>query len=143
MVSAGDLVRASDPEVKIAGDKQTAGSATFTTTETEVIWATGALLDGATYAIRLDLKIASTVAGDDVTVQIREDSATGTVLQSLRDDILSTSFPRNFPLYAEYTASATGSKQFVGTAVRSSGTGNISRSASSTSPSYLTVTRIA
>jgi hypothetical protein len=138
LVAAGERVRASKLSPRIGTTVATASTGTFTA-ETLCDSITVPLIDGQVYKIVWATLMQSSVAADNARVRIREDSITGTQLQVFRIGlpVSGTGFPAF--VYAEYTAAATGSKTFVGTGERASGTGNISRVASATSPTYLFV----
>lgn len=143
MSSAGQqLVAGRIPGERIGTTIVTSDSSNFTTTETTVMSVTVPLVDGRTYAIYAYPKFASSVDNDDITANIREDNVSGTGLQQdsyeLVNDTQSTR-GMSLPMYAEYTASATGNKTFVVSAVRAAGTGNIRLEAAADKPSYLFV----
>ncbi len=141
---AGETIRASDESaIRVGTDKQVTNSATVTTTETPILWSTCSLVQGGRYAVNVHVKISTTVAGDNATVRIREDDETGTVLQEKEKDIPATSPSMDYTLYTEYVSPTTQTKVFVGTVVRAAGSGNITRTASATLPSFLTVDRVA
>jgi hypothetical protein len=119
--------------------KETTNSGTFNTTETVILTLLNvAVLNGNKYWITGIVTIASTVAGDDITVRIREDSVSGTVLQIHEDDIISTTIQRTVTIQAEFVATVNDTgKDFVVTCVRTAGTGNISRQASATQPAFM------
>lgn len=142
MVAAGDIVRATDPFRRLATDKQTTASSAITTTETSVHSVTADLISGATYAITAHIQAISSTINDVIDARIREDSTSGTQLQQRRTPGISTSRTEVMVLYAEYTASSTASKTFVGTLIRQSGGGNVTRNPSTTSPSYMFIDRI-
>jgi hypothetical protein len=140
MPSAGDpIILAKMPGFRVATTTSTSDSSTFTTTETEVLSVTASLIDGVTYKVRGNLKLASSVANDTVTGRIREDSGSGTELQQDVGEIVNTTTGVTINMQAEYTASATGNKTFVVTGVRSTGTGNIRREAATNRPAVLYV----
>jgi hypothetical protein len=119
----------------------TTGSGTFTT-ETVTDTVTASLIAGTEYEIRWTGLFQSSVAGDVVNTQMREDSISGTRLCDGR--VPCTTANRAFAAAVRgfYTAAVTGSKTFVITGVRDSGTGNITRAAVATSPSVLTVDEV-
>lgn len=140
MPSAGQIVRASDVNRRIATTVETTDSATFTTTETAIASVTAALVSGRTYRVRIVTRIGTTVANDAVIVRLREDSTAGTEMASGRLGSLDTGVAGNLIVFeAEYTAAATANKTFVASAVRSSGTGTYHREAGTNRPTYLYV----
>jgi hypothetical protein len=140
MSTAGfQLVAGRIPGERLATSVETTISASFTTTETVIHTVTAALVTGRTYAVHLHTRILSDVNGDNVDVRIREDNVSGTTLQLIRRDLLSTAIPETLYLYAEYTAVATGNKTFVGTGDRTTGSGNLTRNLDPAVPGYLFV----
>jgi hypothetical protein len=122
---------------RIATSVRTTSSGTFTA-ETVTDTVTANLVAGLIYRVRMVFNTLSTVAGDIDLVRIREDSIAGTILQSARSAIpAATGFLYIYE--AEYTAVVTGSKTFVFSGARSSGTGSISHIASANAPSYFYV----
>lgn len=117
-------------------DVDTANSGNITGTETVVMTVAEGLNLGATYRLSARLHVDTSVSGDDVSVKIREDDATGTILNQHGFDIPSASFPVLVNLEAEYTAVADASKTFVVTIVRTAGTGNIIKIGAATQPAY-------
>lgn len=120
----------------------TSSTSTFTTTETLTDTITASLVNGHTYEVSHSAIWNSSVAGDDVSVRLREDSVTGTAMNGF--DVRCASSTRYYGVWvrARYTASVTGSKTFIVSGQRMSGTGNIIRAASSANPSLLTVTEV-
>lgn len=141
MASAGEVIEAWHG-ARIATTKATSTTSTFTTTETVTDSVTAALVDGERYLVEFWGHFGTTVNGDDVTVQIREDSVSGTSITQNTVDIPTGSVSIAVYLRTEYTAVATGNKTFVATGDRFAGTGNITRVASSGVPAFLTVTHI-
>lgn len=141
MASTGEAVLAWHGG-RIATTVATSSTANFTTTETVTDTVVADLVDGARYLVEFFGRFTTTVAGDDVTVQLREDSLTGTVLHAERRDILASGIAQAWYLRAEHTATGTGLTTFVATGVRTTGSGNIQRNAAATAPVYLTVTHI-
>ncbi|HEX6579222.1 MAG TPA: hypothetical protein VF082_12730 [Jiangellaceae bacterium] len=140
MSSAGDqLVAGRIPGERINTAIRTAGSASVTTTETIIDTVTAALVSGRTYRITWDFAFTISVATDQHFARIREDNTTGTQLQGFR--IAPGATASSYPCHkeAEYTAVSTGNKTFVGTFVRTSGTGNVSSLGAATNPQYLYV----
>lgn len=130
---------------RIGTNIRTSDSGTFTTTETLIDSVTVPLVSGRTYLIRWTVAWGSSVAADTVFGRIRADSVAGTQLQILRVNIPATGGAGtrwNGTIEAEYTATATGNKTFVGTGVRATGTGNINAKGDATFPIYLYVNYI-
>ena len=140
MSSAGQkLVAGRIPGERIDTSIRTVGSASVTTTETEIDTVTAALVSGRTYKITWDFAFTHSVATDQFFARIREDDDTGTQLQGFRLSNTDTSSSHPCHREAEYTAVSTGNKTFVGTFVRTAGSGNISSLGASTNPQYLYV----
>lgn len=140
MPLAGDIVRASDVNRRIATTVEVTDSATFTTTETTIASVTAALVSGRTYRVRVVTRLGTTVAADAAIVRLREDNAAGTEMTGIRLEAMSTNLAGNvFTVEAEFTASSTANKTFVATGIRSAGTGNIFREAATNRPTYLYV----
>lgn len=139
--SAGQQLTAGRvPGERIATTTETSDSSTFTTTETELLSATAALVSGRTYRVRGVFNLESSTGSDEVRVRLREDDTSGTLLQSGDREVpTSSSFGYLTLMESEYTASATGDKTFVITGVRSSGSGTDKRGSSSARPAYLYV----
>lgn len=138
MVLAGEI--ATPPYSTSA--TSTSSTSSFTTTETVTDTVTASLVNGHTYEVSHSGIWNSSVAGDDVSVRMREDSVSGTAMNGF--DVRCASATRYYGVWvrARYTASATGSKTFVVTGQRMAGSGNIIRAASSANPSLLTVTEV-
>lgn len=128
------------PGGRIATGKETTDSANFTTTETSIVSVAAPLVNGATYRVTLITHIGTTVAGDLATVRIRENTAAGT---EIHGDVLElpTNRATGYPYQGEeeYTAVATATKTFHGTAVRTSGSGSLRREGATTRGTYLYV----
>jgi len=123
---------------RIATTIRTTNSSSFTS-ETLINSVTASLVSGATYKIRWDADVAGTVTGDLARFRIREDNVAGTQL-SLKNSVIhgpGTDYPIGFEV--EYTAVATGSKTFVVTCLRQTGTGTLACNANANEPSYLYV----
>lgn len=143
-MAAGDNIVYSDVAQRITGTPLTSNSATWTSAESAaLITVTASLVSGWTYKVYATMKVLSSVAADVAFMRLREDTAAGT-----QDDAanvtISTTSGSGFPvtLYAEYTAAATGSKTWVVTGSRASGTGTQGISAGGSRPCYLTVDRL-
>jgi len=129
---------ANDPvPARIATTEDITASGAISTVETIVLTVTGSLISGLKYRISAYFVVGQSVATDEFVGRIREDNATGSIKTTarIRTGSVSTLFPVYFE--AEYTAVATGSKTFVVTLIRSTGTGTIINNASSTAPGYL------
>lgn len=142
-LAAGAKIRAATLDAllnpRIATTTETTDSGTITSTETTVISVTGALVSGRTYRVRTVVGVMSSVAADNITVRLREDSSSGTLLNYDEVDIDRTSATGNFKavLEAEYTAGSSGNKTFVATVQQATGTGNCRMEAGTDHPSYL------
>ena len=136
-VAAGQIVDVDDFTRRIATTIATSTTSTITTTETVTDTVTGTLVIGRTYGIFVKHGFSVSVQADQFLGRIREDSLTGTQLQAIRIGNHSTAQTYWHPYYVEYTAVASASKTFVTTLVRSSGSGNITRSGSASTPQYL------
>lgn len=106
----------------------------FTTTETVVDTLVVPVVSGRRYKIVWDGEYQSSVAGDLVRGQLREDSVSGTAIQLRQTNcsIVTQAFP--IRLEAFWTASSTGNKTFVATGDRISGGGTITGIAVAGSP---------
>lgn len=138
--SAGDRITA-DRDSTYAGEPEIreVNSSAFTTTETEVDTITVPVVEGRRYKVVWRPAFFSTVANDHVRGILREDSLTGTAIQTV--NITTPIGGQAFPMTLEafHTAAATGDKTFVGSGDRIAGTGNITAQASSTNPTLLYV----
>lgn len=118
-------------------------SSTGVTSETVVDSVTASLVAGITYSVTWNPGVDSTVAGDTLLVRLRQDGIAGTQMQRSRVEIPATGGAGTRyieTLYAEFTAAATGSKTFVGTIQRLSGSGSVSvECTDATEPVYLRV----
>lgn len=123
-------------------NKNTSTTPTFTTTDTTTDSITVNLINGLTYAINFSGNFQSSVGGDDVNFNLKEDNSTGNGLDGSYLRCLSTGQIYRATLYAEYVAVATAAKTFVVTGKRQAGTGNISRYGAAGAPSYLIVDRV-
>lgn len=121
---------------RLEQDIDTANSGNVTGTETIIMTLTEALNIGATYRLSFRGHIDTSVSGDDASVKIREDDASGTILNQHGFDIPSASFPVLVSLEGEYTATVDGNKTFVVTLVRTAGTGNLVKVGAATQPAY-------
>jgi Tfp pilus assembly major pilin PilA len=139
MPLAGEKIRGGRVQQVVAKNSVTSNSSNVTTTETTVQSVTASLISGEVYKITWLMRVDTSVNGDDAGVRIREDNSTGTEIQGTTRDVTSASLAEDVILIAFYTAAATASKTFVGTIVRTAGTGNLILQASSVRPTHLTV----
>jgi hypothetical protein len=115
-------------------------SSTFTTSATVIASATAQLVSGRTYHVKVITHLGSSVAADTATLSLKEDSVSGTEIQGATGLVLTTSAAGGyFQIETDFTAVATGSKTFVATALRASGSGNLRREAAAIRPTWLTV----
>lgn len=138
MPSAGDKIRAGDGYREVARTTNLSSTSTFTA-ETVTDSVTFTAVDGVEYKVTHSAIVGSSVAGDCAAMRIREDSLTGAAINGA--DLALPATGRLFGSYMRgfWTASSTGSKTIVVTGQRASGTGNITRAASTANPSLLTV----
>lgn len=127
---------------RVGKNTRTADSGTFTTVEAAIDSVTVPLVSGRTYRVRWNVAWAGTLAGDTVFTRLRENNVSGTQLNIIRSEIVATGgagtrWPAT--IEADYTAVATGNKTFVGTGIRTSGSGNINAHAGSYFPITMTV----
>jgi hypothetical protein len=140
MVSAGETIIAGKvPGERINTEIATAVSAAITTTETEIMTVVAPVVINRIYKVTADFGFAVSVATDAFICVIREDTVTGTIVETRRIAAPTTATLWSKHSEAEYTADATEDKTFVLSLQRTTGTGNIILSASGTSPSYLYV----
>ena len=139
--TAGQIAEAGRiPGERIATTVETSDSTTFTTAETQVSSVTAPVVSGRIYRVRFAGGWATTVAGDFISVRIREDSSSGNILLLRVVDVFRTgSFTAAPTLEVEYTADATEDKVFVLTAQRLTGSGTIALDAAASGPAYLYV----
>jgi hypothetical protein len=142
-MAVGEIIPPEFLATRVATGSIIADSATYTTTETGLITATGVLTAGRTYILRAWCRVATgTVTGSEISLmRIRADAAvTGQHLLAGQVFMPTTSTVGfNIALYTEFTASVTGSKSFVLCGLRSSGSGTHRIAASADSPAYLAV----
>jgi hypothetical protein len=128
------------PGELIASSVATADSSNFTTTEVVVMTVTAPLVTGRTYSIWAGPTFHSTVDGDVVFAQLREDDVSGNGLDRTDDYIrVTTSTIDRTLLFSMFTATATGNKTFVVTGDRVIGSGNCRLEASTNRPAYMLV----
>ena len=139
--TAGQIAEAGRiPGERIATTVETSDSTTFTTAETQVSSVTAPVVSGRIYRVRFAGGWATTVAGDFISVRIREDSSSGNILLLRVVDVFRTgSFTAAPTLEVEYTADATEDKVFVLTAQRIAGSGTCVLDAAASGPAYLYV----
>lgn len=129
MIGQVDAFTPEPTPTRIGTGVETADSATFTA-ETVIGTVTGDLVLGRTYLLRANAQLGSTVINDTVLTRIREDNIAGTLIYANTGQVYTTA---NVPVLVmnetHFTAVATGSKTFVVTAQRLTGTGNIRREA--------------
>jgi hypothetical protein len=114
-------------------------SSTSGTTELSVGTVVAPVVAGRVYRVRYAGEFSGSVANDDVTVKIREDLVSGTILNRNQIDNPVTNVFPYLVLEAEYTADATEDKTFHLTLVRTTGTGVFQRRAAADKPGYLYV----
>lgn len=145
MAASGDPISAADVNVRIATTARTSDTSTVTTTETVADTVVASLVSGRKYRVKWIAGYNSSVAADTVFLRLREDSVSGTQMAIFRgySHLSNGGGSRWVAVFeAEYTASSTAAKTFVGTYVRASGTGNVSINAGATYPTLLYVERI-
>lgn len=123
---------------RIGGTKRSTDVGTFTA-ETITDTVTVDLTAGFTYGIFWYTQVQSSVAGDAAGCKLREDNVAGTQMTNQRYELSDAGAGVGIAQYAEFTAVASGSKTFVGTIVRSTGTGNFTAAASATQQSNIFV----
>lgn len=132
-----DAINERTPLVTIT--TRTTSSGTFTA-ETVADSVTASLVTGYLYRVRWVGQISSSVADGYSRMRIREDSISGTELQTRQmPTTIAASQSITAIMEAFYTAVANGSKTFVATCARQAGTGNLTAAASATAPVYLYV----
>lgn len=140
--AGGDVIYAADVNTRMATTIRTSDTSTVTTTETVADSVTASLVSGEKYRVRWAVGYTSDTAADTVFLRLRQDNVSGTVMTLVRGDNRVTNGAGSrwvAEVEAEYTAAATGSKTFVGTYVRASGSGNVKVVAAATYPTYLYV----
>ena len=131
-----------------SGIKQRLATSTRTTTpgtftaETITDTVTFNAVNTGVYGINYIGSFASSVGTDLIRNFLREDNVTGTSRCGGSWPLPAANTAQFIVLYAEWTATATGSKTFVATGQRLSGTGNITASGSVNSPAVLSVERL-
>lgn len=125
----------------IAYDEQTSDSSTFTS-ETVIGSVTFTAIQGYTYLIECIVQLASGTVTDIVQGTLREDSISGTEVDSGRAPAQTSdqARPVGIDLAKRWVAPSSGSKTFVVTGQRVSGGGNVKREAGTTHPQLLSVT---
>jgi hypothetical protein len=134
------LVAGRIPGERIATTVVTADSAGFTTAEVSVASVTAPLVSGRTYRLRAVPKWESDVANDRINARLRQDTVTGTIMQSdnVRIHVVSN-LGWGGVMEVEYTAVDTANKTFVLTGQQAAGTGTCVLGAGATRPVYLYV----
>lgn len=128
------------PGELIASSSEVADSANFTTTEVIVQTVTAPLVIGRTYSIWAGPTFHSTVDGDVVHSQMRENNVSGNILDRVDDYIrVTVSAIDRTILFAFYTATATANKTFVVTGDRVLGTGSCRLEAATNRPAIMLV----
>jgi len=133
------MVSGLSPGTRIATQTRTSTPAAFTA-ETVTDTVTGDLIEGYTYKVAAWILARASVANDTDLLRIREDSISGTILRAFRLFLPQIGAGADFFAYieVEYIAVATGSKTFVLTGARGTGTGTITHTAAAVSdPVYL------
>jgi len=145
-IEAGRIVTVADFQRLVGTEvERTSPSAGFTA-ETVVDSVTVSLVAGTSYRIvwlgqvSTSSATTTTVANERIRGRIREDNISGTQRQ-LRDmvTIFGGGVSYDFQLYAKFTAVSTGSKTFVATCQRVTGTGTITSFAAGDSPVFFRV----
>lgn len=128
MAYSGNLVRAGDP-TRVASLQETADITGVTTVETVVSTLNFQAVAGITYQLNFNMKLLQTVANDVFIFTVREDSITGSTVDSWAVKLPAASFGMMYPFQLDWTASIASTKTIVGTFIRNSGTGSITRAA--------------
>lgn len=142
---AGQVLTADDLNVafpyRVGTTTITADSSTFTTTETEVSSITVSLVTGRVYRITAYIGWGSTASGDAIRCRLREDTVSGTLMNSSQVNIgqVTTTGAYHTLVVAEYTAVSTGSKTFVVSGDQEAGSGTCRMEHASDRPGYITV----
>lgn len=143
MSTAGfQLLAGRIPGETIAYATRTSSVGTFTTTETVADTVTAALVSGRTYKIEWFAYIQSSVAGDAAGAKIRLTDTAGTQLTNERIEMADSGAGYGVTPFTFYTAASTGNQVFVGTFVRSNGTGNLTASGGATQIASIQVTYV-
>lgn len=130
------------PGERIATTVEDSDSSGFTT-ETVIISVTATLISGHTYRVGYITRIGTTSAGDVAVVRIREDNVSGTERTVDYLALPNAGTVGNLIIaYDYYEAVSSGSKTFVCTCDRQSGSGTLRREASSTRRSILDVSYV-
>lgn len=126
---------------RVATEIVTADSATFTTSETELVRVTAPLVAGRTYRVRgFGVFMSDDNGIDRVQVRIRPTSIGTTNIALINCYVIdSSTLGTPFMLETEFTAGSTGDQDFLLTALRNNGSGNINLIAASTRPAFLYV----
>lgn len=140
--STSATVNGKVPTVNITVSADTSNSGTFTTTETVTDTTTFTPVSGKLYRITWSTMFQSTIAGDIVQLQMREDNLTGVSFGVIREGIPNANASARFIYVGYWLAPSASAKTMVTTAVRGAGTGTLTRMGSSTRPSYLHVEQV-
>jgi hypothetical protein len=129
-----------NPVISRVGSNTNIADETFTNVEKVTDSVTFNAISGVTYGIKLDAAYKSTVAGDIATIRIRENNVSGATVRAISKNV-DPGFNTECGAYTEWIATSSGTKTFVVTGLRASGTGTVTRIGSSISPSILVATR--
>jgi hypothetical protein len=141
-VNGGDIIVTADVNRRVGTTTATSdSSATSSTTELSIDQVTASLISGRRYTITWDAPWLGTIANDNFFLILREGSGTGgTQLDFQTVKVQAATIPTETAfVQTDYTAAATGSQVFTGTARRSTGTGTLTAKGSSTQPRILRV----
>ena len=143
-IAPGEKILAADllGRFRVGTGYEDTDSATFTTTTTAIVTAVADLVSGRTYRVKMVTHIGTSAANDVVSLTLREDTIGGNEIQGAANCPVptTTSAGHYFQIETDFTAVSTGSKTFVGGAVRGTGGGgNLRREAASARPTILTV----
>jgi hypothetical protein len=111
---------------------RTSNSAAIGTTETVIDTVVAPVVAGRIYKVTWDGRVNASNAGNDYTASIREDSVSGTILQSVAQDIPIINRTPRERLEVEYEADATEDKTFVLTLDLVAGTGTVTGTGAAT-----------
>jgi hypothetical protein len=140
MPGAGDPINAAEINRRKGTTSGTSDITAITTTETVTDTVTVSVISGRTYHIKSYFPFTGSVVADRFLIRLREDltSAGAQITYATADVRALTEVSVETP-EADWTASATGSKSFCVTAVRSSGTGSITPKGAASQVRLLTV----
>lgn len=123
---------------RLGTTKRTTNSSSFSS-ETVINTVEVDVVSGATYRVRWAGDVASSVAADVARVRIREDDASGTLIQLGHVYLPTTARDYSFTVEGEFTAATTGTQTFAATCERVVGTGSLACNANANEPQYLYV----